>query len=189
MTEILKSKRQLRRENRDLRADALQRDRREAILAVQYAKTDTDLAKLQELYGAMTRTVGTIDSSEVKALKKVTAGLEGQVAALTRQLAAVPDASALHERIAELIAEVADLASKLEAATAAISVKYDGSEWATGDDSDSVKLRRAREHAAALETRLADLQRATERADTHRSQRPWIDEQDRHDRQQRTVTS
>jgi hypothetical protein len=67
----------------------------------------------------------------------------------------------------------------LEAAKAAISVKYERSEWSDHEESAAEKLFRAEERSKALEKRVAELQAANEAMDGHRSEQPWIGEQQR----------
>jgi chromosome segregation ATPase len=97
----------------------------------------------------------------------------GQVDTLKAEL------TAERMRTADLTAENTALASQLEAALAAVSVKYDGSEWADGSTTVTEELRRAKEQITALERRVAVLQAANEALDTHRNGQPWIGEQQR----------
>jgi hypothetical protein len=86
MTDVLKSRRALRRENRDLRIDAALRDKREAALAEQCARTREDLKSLRAICASATCASVHIDSAEVHGLKTMVSGLRSQVRALVRRV-------------------------------------------------------------------------------------------------------
>jgi hypothetical protein len=169
----LKSRRKLRRENRDLRAEVALRKKREAIQAERHDRTTQDLTTLRELYDNVVRTAGAMDSAEVAALKKIITGLEGENRALTRRLADTPTVAALREQIAERDITLRGLAEELDTTKAALARASEPAEW-DPSRGDAAKAWRD-EHRArvALTERLALMQRASEARDPHRNDHPW----------------
>jgi hypothetical protein len=128
MPDVLKTRRQLRRVNRDLCAEIGRRDQREE----HYAKAVEELKELRELYDTVTRTMGTIESDEVAALKRIVGGLEAKNRVLALKLEEAPTVTALRMQVADLTSENALLASKLEAALAAVGQLATGTDWDAG---------------------------------------------------------
>ncbi len=125
-------------------------------LRARIAELEKGIEGAQVVVSSVSRAAGLIDSEQVKDLRRQLDQRDRDVRGLTEELAV---------------------------AHAAVSAKYDGSEWASGSETDAEKLHRAEDRAKALEERLAVLQAANEAMDVHHSTQPWIGEQ------QRAVTS
>ncbi len=96
-------------------------------------------------------------------------------------------AADLRQQLAERDVTLRGLVEERQAALDALGRLSDAPLWTPATQQDPLQLARdERDARRALTERLEILQAASERADTHRSERPWIDEQDR---QKRAVTS
>lgn len=139
MPDVMKSKRQLRRDNRDLRADVARRATRETALSERCAKNGNDLEELQKLYDGVTRTLGTMDSDEVTALKRIITGLEGENRALKRHLADVPAVAEMSRKLAARDETLREMSEQLEVAREALRLAGEAPSWnpAGRDEADA----------------------------------------------------
>jgi predicted nucleic acid-binding Zn-ribbon protein len=138
MTDMLKTKRQLRRENRELLAEIAALSKRERALTALCQRHEEDVEGLRQQVTSATRAAVASQGDTVRRLRQT---------------------------IDDQNVTIRDLAERAVAAEALVEARYepDGPDWSIEQE-----LRVARKQNAALEQRVAELQAANESLETWR---------------------